>query len=144
MARKIKNLKHKKTDIHLQYNCPECFSEHWLSLQENQTDGFLIVCECGTSIRTKKIKHIIFDYEEQDKPQNNPTIESLGETIPKDLEKSCCDILSNYGYKKNEVKSFLHKVFTDHLSFDVKFLVKETLKVIGEKDVEQSKAVPVQ
>lgn len=142
--KKIKNLKHKKTDIHLQYNCPECFSEHWLSLQENQTSGFLIKCECGVVIKTKKIKHIIFEFETSNKKPHNATIENLDKKIPKDLKDSCCSILSNYGYNKHEVKSYIDKAFSNTMSFDIKFLVKEVLKLIGEEDVKHSKTLPVQ
>lgn len=37
----------KEADVSLRYECPSCDSDHWHTLQEAKTPGFMIVCWCG-------------------------------------------------------------------------------------------------
>lgn len=140
--KKIKNLRHKKIDLHLQYQCPECGCLHWLSISENKTKNFIIKCECGIQIRVKKIDKIFFEYEtNEEKPkQSAKTFDNLHENIPTDLHKKCVQALSNYGYIPSEVNDFINQAFKDTTSFDIKILVTETIKLIGARNVSLSQA----
>lgn len=138
--KKIKNLGHKEIDLHLQYKCPECGNLHWLSIQENKTKNFIIKCDCGTQIRVKKIDRICFEYETSPaKPQKpKKSFDNLHENIPTDLHRKCVQTLSTYGYIPSEVNIFIEQAFRNTISFDIKTLVTETIKLIGAKNVSLS------
>lgn len=101
-------------DMHLKYICPNknCLGINWLTLKEAQTDGFKIVCFCGTVFHPKKILRVKIIQE----PKN--TTKSKQDTVSKQtiqkskedtdsVEKSQFFIdaiatLNNFGYSKQE------------------------------------------
>jgi hypothetical protein len=62
---KKKLLKPIDHDVHLKYRCPECSVDHWLSLREAQTDGFIIVCECNNIFKVRTVDDIVVKYKDK-------------------------------------------------------------------------------
>lgn len=53
------------SDVHLKYRCTECSIEHWLSLRQAQTTGFIIVCECNNVFKVKPVDKIVVKYKDK-------------------------------------------------------------------------------
>jgi hypothetical protein len=83
---KKRSLKPIDNDVHLKYRCTECSIDHWLSLREAQTSGFIIVCECGSVFRVKTVAKIVLKYK--DKKPKKIEQESLNPTtvVPPTIE----------------------------------------------------------
>jgi hypothetical protein len=77
---KKKLLKQIDHDVHLKYRCPECSVDHWLSLREAQTDGFIIVCECNNVFKVRTVEKIVVRHK--DKKIKRPLKEELKPVIP--------------------------------------------------------------
>lgn len=90
---KKKLLKPIDHDVHLKYRCPECSVDHWLSLREAQTDGFIIVCECNNVFKVRTVEKIVVRHKDKKikrplKEELKPVVpEIIVDTIPIELEK---------------------------------------------------------
>jgi hypothetical protein len=62
---KKKLLKPIDHDVHLKYRCPECSIDHWLSLREAQTSGFIVVCECSNVFKVRTVDKIVVKYKDK-------------------------------------------------------------------------------
>ena len=65
IKQKKKLLKPIDHDVHLKYRCPECSIDHWLSLREAQTSGFIIVCECSNVFKVRTVDKIVVKYKDK-------------------------------------------------------------------------------
>lgn len=93
IKQKKKLLKPIDHDVHLKYRCPECSIDHWLSLREAQTDGFIIVCECSNVFKVRTVDKIVVKYKDKkikrsikEEPKPVPP-EIIVATIPIELEE---------------------------------------------------------
>jgi len=130
----IKNLRPTEFNLHLKYVCPMCSVEHWLSLEEAKTKGYLIVCDCDSVLRVKLIDSLGIKFYKKQKSTKTVESEKVIETdkISLDLLSKCCTILSSYGYEKSEVEYLIIKTYENSPTTDIKTLVKNTLMKIGD------------
>lgn len=130
----IKNLRPIELNVHLKYTCPNCSVEHWLSLQEAKTRGYLIVCDCDTVLKVKTIDFLKVKFYKKQKSTKPVERESVVEStkIDVDLLSKCCTILNSYGYEKSEVEDLIIKTYENNPTTDIKTLVKNTLMNIGD------------
>jgi hypothetical protein len=136
-TRLIKNLKPINTDIHLQYKCPTCDINHWISLREASTRGFIIVCECNSILKPKLIDDIKFKYKQKIKVQTpistdinlvvsepmesaktefNQEVASTEPSVimadpPQDLFNACVPALTGYGFTSSEAKQLIYDTY---------------------------------
>ena len=130
----VKNLRPTELNTHLKYVCPTCSIEHWLSLEETKTKGYLIVCDCDSVLKVKLVDCLRIKFY---KKQNSTKIvksEKAVETsmIDVDLLSKCCTILVGYGYDKSEIEKLITKTYQNNPTTDIKTLVKNTLINIGD------------
>jgi len=133
MKKKIKNLKPIDTDIHLIYSCPNCSSQHWLSLKESKTKNFKIVCDCDTIFKVKLVKEIKIIYEEIVilKPSSIVSVSPEPQKIPIDLLSKAAKILIGYGFTKIESEDLVRSTFEKNPTEDCAILVKNSLSNFG-------------
>ena len=123
-----KNLKPTDTDIHIKYECPDCSAIHWLSLKETQTKGFVIVCDCDSVLKPKRIDtvKILYAKKTKNEPKTN-TKNNRDELISKSI-----DVLSQYGFNKTESLELLDKALKQNDTSDIGELIKLCLTIFGE------------
>jgi hypothetical protein len=111
-----------------------CSVEHWLSLEEAKTKGYLIVCDCDSVLRVKLIDSLGIKFYKKQKSTKTVESEKVIEIdkISIDLLSKCCTILSSYGYEKSEVEHLIIKTYENSPTTDIKTLVKNTLMKIGD------------
>lgn len=128
--KKIKNLKSIECVADLRYRCSSCGVDHWISMKEAKTPGFIIVCDCACLLKVKLIKDIKIIYHEdpvvKQKDSSLATvvvIEKTDETII----KQACSALNSYGFTAQESMQMALK-HTDKEAFkDVKSLIEKIL-----------------
>ena len=130
----IKHLRPTELNVHLKYTCPTCSIEHWLSLEEAKTKGYLIVCDCNSILKVKLVDSLKVKFYKKEKSTKIVESEKVVETekISVDLLSKCCTILSSYGYEKSEVEHLIIKTYENSPTTDIKTLVKNTLMKIGD------------
>lgn len=137
---KTKNLKPIELHVNLKYKCPQCCIDHWLSLKETQTKGFIVVCDCGNifkvrRVETIKVIHHKSFHKSTNKNIDQNTIKSNTNTnLADDLLQSCVQTLTNYGFTKDEASCALKKEFSKTGCTDKLELIKSCLKSIGENN----------
>lgn len=120
-------------DVHLKYICPECHSEHWLSLLEASTANFKVVCHCGTIFKVKRILGMKLRYAKSkiskpEKPEQ-PIKQKTGVDIKNNnIAKQAVDIIQNYGFTRQEAIDLVVKCYDTDRVYSVSDLVKETLQ----------------
>lgn len=130
----VRNLRPTELNVHLKYVCPACSIEHWLSLEEAKTKGYLIVCDCNAILRVKLIDLLKVKFYRKQKSTKTVESEKIVETskIDVDLLSKCCTILVGYGYDKSEIEKLIIKTYQSNPTTDIKTLVKNTLMNIGD------------
>lgn len=130
----IKNLKPTELNVHLKYTCTTCSIDHWISLDESKTKGYLIVCDCGSILKVKLVHSLMVKFCKKKKSIKTTERDKLVETNKIDvaLLSKCCTILSSYGYEKSEIEPLIIKTYKDSPTADIKTLVKNTLMKIGD------------
>lgn len=130
----IKNLKPTELNIHLKYTCPTCSIDHWLSLDESKTKGYLIVCDCKSILKVKLVHSLMVKFHKKKKSIKTTESDKVAETSKIDvaLLSKCCTILSSYGYEKSEIEPLVSKTYENSPTTDIKTLVKNTLMKIGD------------
>lgn len=130
-----RNSKPTALDIHLKYLCAGCGSEHWISIKENQTKGFKIVCYmCDIVIEPKVLKKIDMIYEGE-KPAEvvsepaEPSEPSKKE--PLNTIQRCAVNLVSYGFDEDEAKLLAEKAYEKYKIDDVVDLVKKIIFDFG-------------
>lgn len=128
-TKKIKNLKPTEINLHLKYTCPQCGIEHWLSLDEAKTIGYIMVCDCKTKLRPKPIKNIRIIYK------NNVTTkretEKKDSAVPVALLENCVKILVGYGFSIKEAKTLVEQSYSKNSENDALVIIKDILANIG-------------
>jgi hypothetical protein len=157
---KKKFLKQIDHDVHLKYRCPECSVDHWLSLREAQTNGFIIVCECNNVFKVRTVDKIVVRHKdkkikrplkEELKPvipeiiadpvpieleveENIPLVEEPEVVekpiIPDDMLKSSCEVLVNYGFTVTEAKELIRQTYADNPVDSIGAIVTNCLKTL--------------
>lgn len=120
-------------DVHLKYICPECHSEHWLSLLEAATANFKVVCHCGIAFKVKRILGMKLKYSKNKvlKPQKKeqPAKQKTSVDIKSNnIAKQAIDIIQNYGFTRQEAIDLVVKCYDTDKVYSVSDLVKETLQ----------------
>lgn len=146
-------LKPVSKDVYYKYICTKCGCEHWISHKEACAKNFKIICDCGITIKPKRILDTKIFYAKkktntqsvnrvqtkQTKSNNTFTNQT---TTPKtkpsvllddNVKKECCDILIGYGFEKQEALILIDKSFSICQTNEVTLLVKTALKNIGVK-----------
>lgn len=129
-TKKIRNLKPLECVADLKYRCSNCGLDHWVSLKEAKTSGFIIVCDCDTLLKVKPIKTINITYIEEAKEQVNTSSLENTKAFPKTDEKilkQACSVLSNYGFTAQESMQMALKCADKEVFTDVKLLITKIL-----------------
>lgn len=135
--KRIKNLKPIQLDINIKYRCPECGWEHWASLLESRTKEFVIVCNCKTVLKPKRISKINIIYTEE-KPQPTAAQSQTVETKVFECSLTSEDILQatqtliNYGFTKAEAKTLIDENIKSQKIESASALVKICISKFGE------------
>jgi hypothetical protein len=150
MLKKLKNKNLKPIDIdgHLQYRCPNCAIDHWLSFKEARTKGFICVCDCGLTFTVKRLIDckLIFKHKKkkssqsskvkQDKSQINSCVSQPAVAkpveIPVELLEKSTRILVGLGFTKSEAIVMLTEMYSVFPTNDSSLLVKKAVAKIGE------------
>lgn len=150
------NQKPTETDAHFKYRCPnpKCGLDHWISLREAKTSGFLVVCNCEQVFSPETIVSINIQYSTQEeKPEpvtpkevlteddgellpldgedTEPEPTLIAQEIPVDLLSRCCKILVSLGYTQSESREIIESGFRDSQILNPHDLVKHSLKILG-------------
>lgn len=131
MKKKIKNLRPTELNIHCKYTCPICSIDHWLSLEETKTKGFVIVCDCNSLLRPKQIKSVDICYQAKSFTHHEEKV--VEDSVLADLAQ-CVKILIGYGFKPSEAKSIVKEASIKNPEFDTASLIKNILATIGGKN----------
>ena len=108
-------------DVHLKYICVGCQCEHWISLKENQTKDFKIVCyNCDIVIEPVKISKIDILYkniEPKTDPKSTPKINPVVE--------DCVSTLVDWGFDKKEARELTNDAIIKYGDLEALDLVKK-------------------
>jgi hypothetical protein len=129
IKKKIKNLKPTEINLHLKYKCPECQIEHWISLDEAKTTGYMIVCDCKTKLKVKPIKTIRILYKTNKTTKAKP--EKIDQSMPVVLLENCVKILVSYGFSAKESKTLVEESYKKNSVNDALIIIKDILANIG-------------
>ena len=138
MKTKTKAIKPIDTSISLIYACPECSQKHWISLQAAKTKGYIIVCDCGSVFKPKRVDNIKILYSKnktkiiESKTQEYEVLLKEEESdsiniLPVDLLERCVTVLAGYGFTKTEASSLLKETYKKHQVVDAVSLIKLSL-----------------
>lgn len=118
-----------EADIHLKYICHNCGSEHWISLKENQTPKYKIVCyACDIVIMPKKIQSVKFRFNDSTntkKKTKKVKPEVKKDDTALDVVERCAITLVSYGFEKDEAMTLAKKAYIKYNSDSVADLVKK-------------------
>ena len=127
MKQNGKKIKPSKIDISFTYICHECGEDHWVTLKENQTENFMVVCKsCDAVIYTTPLAKVSVKYKE-DKPKP----QKVQETDNNDLVDRCVKSLVYYGFDKSEAISMAEEACHKYDTSDVGELVKKMIFDFG-------------
>tara|TARA_Y100000356_G_C11007928_1_gene156819 strand:- start:29 stop:463 length:435 start_codon:yes stop_codon:yes gene_type:complete len=130
-----KNNKPAEADIHLKYICHSCGSEHWISLKENQTPRYKIVCfSCDVVIMPKPVAQVKLLFAKQDTKQNKTKQQpqpSQTDSPVLDVVQRCAVTLVSYGFEKEEALSLAEKAAIKYNIDNVSDLVKKIIFDFG-------------
>ena len=141
MTKIQKNDKPAEADIHLKYICHNCGSEHWISLKENQTPKYKIVCYgCDIVIMPKRIQQIEFKFKKENKQKKIKTEPKKDDSILDVIER-CAITLVSYGFEKEEAKALAEKAYIKYNTDSVSELVKKIVFDFG--GIDESEATKV-
>jgi late competence protein required for DNA uptake (superfamily II DNA/RNA helicase) len=119
-----------QVDASFKYVCAICSQEHWVELREVSCDKFVIVCFCGNLIKPKTVSRIKILYKKPKQKNRKPE-----EDINRNVLKSVCKTLSQYGFSETEVLDIVRKHSVDisqyHNQVD---LVKAIIKLFGDNN----------
>lgn len=128
--KKIKNLKPLECVADLRYRCSSCGIDHWISIKEAKTSGFIIVCDCSSLLKVKVIKDIKIVYHEnvvaQPKHSSLATAVVIEKTDEK-IIKQACSALNTYGFTAQESVAMALKHTEKEAFKDVKSLIEKIL-----------------
>lgn len=116
-------------DIHLKYICKKCGQFHWLSFKETSTKNFKIVCDCNHIFSVRRTSKFLLKYK-----LNNKIANIKKNIISKEILDKATPIFTRYGFTKEESQKFLSEMYEKNPIKDIVLLVKETLKLIREKN----------
>ena len=127
--KKVKNLKPTDIDVYLKYNCPnnKCNNTHWTTLKESQTKNFIIVCDCGYIIKTKRIDKLKIIYHQEKKISK--IISKENTIIPKDILDKSLKMMTALGYSEKEAIIMLTSYYSHNQIKDYKILVKNSIAI---------------
>tara|TARA_R100000278_G_C5456834_1_gene159435 strand:- start:321 stop:764 length:444 start_codon:yes stop_codon:yes gene_type:complete len=137
MIKVQKNDKPAEADIHLKYICHTCGAEHWISLKENQTPKYKIVCySCDVIIMPRKVNKINFEFVKTNDGKKTKTKKTKTETqkvkeTELDVVKRCAVTLVSYGFDEKESMALAQKAHLKYNTDDVSELVKKIIFDFG-------------
>lgn len=104
-------------DVSFKYICGTCELSHWIFLREAQTNGFKVVCECGSVIEPDIIEKIDIIYKKETK------------SIDVSINKQCVCTLMSFGYSNKEASVLVKKSFDELKINDSHKLLECALKL---------------
>jgi hypothetical protein len=113
-------------NVVLQYRCPNCENDYWITYLQASTKNFKMVCDCGTIFKPKRITDLKLKFEKRIKNVNQQS--SPNTTIPNDLLNNCVNVLVGYGFDKKEAQDLISSAFNKSPSDSVSSLVKQALE----------------
>lgn len=114
-------------NVVLQYKCPECDNDYWITYLQASTKNFKMVCDCGTVFKPKRIVDLKLKFEKKIKTKIQQSDQNT--TIPNDLLNNCVNVLIGYGFDKKEAKELVTTTFDKNPSSNsVSILVKQALE----------------
>lgn len=118
------------------YKCLRCNAEHWISSNAAKVVGYMIVCDCGQTYKTKPISKIKIIYKKKKTIEKTESIAekttSITQKISDNVLSSCINVLIGYGYNKSEAESIIQKTYDRYHINDVSELMKLCFTIIGE------------
>lgn len=155
----MKTVKSVETDAHFKYLCPSCGANHWASLMESKTKGFMIVCHCGKPFSVETIEKIDIVYKPEEKQEKKEIKKSVDhkssrlerklersrlkglikeeerktqpQTLPLDKTEKCVKTLCVLGYTKSEARSMIKEAFSAMPTEDLDQLIKYAITNFG-------------
>lgn len=125
----MKILRPTKIEGHLEYRCPNCSLEHWLTLRETQTKGFKVVCTCDTVFGVKTVDKLKIKYKNKPNP-----IDSTTQKVPDiELVNKCMAALGSYGFEKSEIEPIVIDAIRNVKSQNILDIVKACIINFGVK-----------
>jgi DNA-directed RNA polymerase subunit RPC12/RpoP len=120
-------------DIHLKYICHECGSEHWISLKENKTPDYKIVCySCDSVILPETIHLVELKFKQKKEAKSSTPTPIPPKTDPVlDIVQRCAITLASYGFDKQESIALAEKAFIKYNTDNVSELVKKIIFDFG-------------
>lgn len=132
IASKIKNLRPTEIDGSFKYTCPNCSSDHWVTLKQARCEHFVIVCDCESVLKPKTVESIKIVYK---KKKEKITTEKVPEdSIDSEILNRCCKTLSSYGFDKEEAEQLIRKAYSSDKNADCIKLVKIAISNFGGKN----------
>lgn len=146
----VQKIRPSDIDASFQYICRTCGCSHWLFMREVSAKNFFVVCDCGATIRPKRIKKITIEYDNEnipEKPKVKPKkkkqkkAKKLREPKkPEKKSKKSIDVevfnkasgdLMRLGFTKEESETLLNKSYEIIGSDDCVALVKKAIDLVG-------------
>lgn len=90
---------HSRIDICVGYECPECSLDHFLSPAQYLYEGYIIVCDCGTTFKPKNPGIGIIDTKEKSNKKYTKS--------NKDELSLAIDILLSQGFSQLEINNVI-------------------------------------
>ena len=132
MKKTATRIKPSKVDISFTYICQGCGEDHWVTLKENQTKDFMIVCNsCDTVMYTTPLSKISLRYAKEEKEQIKPEPSVKQESS---LIERCAKSLVYYGFDKLEAITMATEACSKYDTSDIGELVKKIIFDFGELD----------
>ena len=107
-----------KSDISLIYECPKCKWEHWLTKDEAEVDGFIIVC-CGTAYKIKSIQKVGLNIQwKESKPipklkSKQPIARFVNTTSKLDLSENTISTMVGLGYDRGRAIELINEAMPE-------------------------------
>jgi hypothetical protein len=119
-------------DASFQYRCPKCDISHWCYLREVTTEGFIIVCYCGSKIIPKTIQDISIIYQALSNKtttvdDTKKNTENEIKSIPDSILQSCLKSIQPLGYTQKESIELIKKAYSKNPTDNVADLIKLSL-----------------
>lgn len=141
MTKKINDVEPQKVDAQLLYVCPDtdCRMEHWLSMKQVKTPGFMVVCDfCDTVFTPRLVKSITLNFTKTDSPKQKPLtpetpVVSDTATKPRDFLKEAKETLIHFGFHKQEAEEMIDTEYNKTKNTSPVQLVKGALDFLGGK-----------
>lgn len=136
----IRNLEPKNVEAQLQYTCPVCKTEHWLSHKQTKIDEFKILCEgCDNVLIPKTVQSITINFKpeqeeiisEFDKTELEPLKARQPSLVKFNFLKEAKNTLVAFGFSKHEAEEMINLEYERTKEENPAKLVKGAIDLMG-------------